>query len=173
MTEELLQTIIINNHKKYFRDFPWRHKTNPYEIMIAEFMLHRTKAEQVVPVYNAFLHHYPDIITLSTATYSEISIVTQHLGLHWRSYHFLDAAKFLSREYGGIFPDKRCELLKIPGIGEYASGAILVVCFNKREYVVDSNIARFINRFFGLKLSGEIRDIKNLAEDLFEDNRKI
>jgi A/G-specific adenine glycosylase len=53
-------------------------------------------------------------------------------------------------------------LLKIPGIGTYTAGAILTIYFNKPYPVVDSNIARFINRSYGFKLTGEIRRKKQI-----------
>lgn len=159
---------LVKNHRLYQRDFPWRHKKEPYEIMIAEFMLHRTRAEQVVPVYTYFLHTYPDVKTLSTATYEEMAVITKHLGLHWRSAHFLDAARFIVEHFDCKIPADREALLKIPGVGDYASGAILTVVFNLREHVIDSNIARFINRYCGLKLTGEIRRKKVVKEKAIE-----
>jgi len=165
-----LQKKLLKNHKKYFRDFPWRHTKNPYEIMIAEFMLHRTKADQVVPIYKDFLYSYPDVNSLAKADRNTIKNVTTHLGLHWRSNHFIEAAKYIVDNYDSEFPINREKLLKVPGIGDYVAGAILIVCFNKPEHVVDSNIARFINRYFNLELRGEIRrkrKIIEIAKDLF------
>jgi len=63
---------IIDWYKNHGRDFPWRHTKDSYRIMIAEFMLHRTKAEQVVPVYLGFIRKYPNIETLVRAQYSKI-----------------------------------------------------------------------------------------------------
>ncbi len=40
----------------------------------------------------------------------------------------------------------------------------MTVVFNKKEWVVDSNIARFLNRFYLLKLSGEVRRKRELIE---------
>ncbi len=155
---------LIKWYKTNSRSFPWRKKITSYRIMIAEFMLHRTKAEQVVPIYNEFLNKYPDIKLLAEAKQKEIKKVTDHLGLHWRSNHFIKAAKYIINNHNGIFPKKREELLKIPGVGDYVAGAILTVCFKKKEYVIDSNIARFINRYYGLNLSGEIRRKKIIIE---------
>ncbi len=151
-------------HSKNFRAFPWRQYSNPYRIMIAEFMLHRTKADQVVPVYEAFLRKYPIIDSLAHAKEEDIKKVTEHLGLHWRSSHFITAARYVMENFNGEFPDNREDLLKIPGVGDYVAGAILTLCFNKPEYVVDSNIARFINRFYGLNLKGEIRRKRQVIE---------
>ncbi len=144
------------------RDFPWRHTDDPYKIMIAEFMLHRTKAEQVVPVYNNFIEHYPDIFSLSKASEKEIKKYTQNLGLHWRYKHFVNASKYIQEKYKGKFPCDFKELRKVPGIGEYISCAISIISFKIPAPVVDSNIARFLNRLYGLNLSGEIRRKKEI-----------
>jgi A/G-specific adenine glycosylase len=161
---EQLQNQIIKNYSKSGRDFPWRQTKDPYRIMIAEFMLHRTKAEQVVPVYNSFVKKYPDVNTLAKASNTNVKKVTEHLGLHWRSSHFIKAARFIVKNFNANFPLERELLLEIPGVGDYVSGAILSVCFDIPVYVVDSNIARFINRFYGLNLSGEIRRKKKVVE---------
>jgi A/G-specific adenine glycosylase len=160
-------------HKSNCRNFPWRENITSYKIMIAEFMLNRTKVEQVVPIYVDFINRYPDIKSLYNADEKEIKSFTEHLGMHWRYKHFIESAKYLIENYNGLIPDNREKLLKIPGIGDYVAGAILTVAFNKPEYVIDSNIARFINRYYGLNLTGEIRRRKIIVEkakDLFKIN---
>ena len=161
---------IIEWYKKYGRDFPWRHTKDPYKIMIAEFMLHRTKAEQVVPVYNKFIEKFPDVYSVAQAQPEEVLNVTEHLGLHWRGRHFIESAKYIVKNLNGEFPDDYNGLRKIPGVGEYIAGAIVTVCFKKPAPVVDSNIARFINRYWDLNLKGEIRRNKkiiDIAKNLF------
>ena len=164
MIEKYIRHKLFLWHKKNHRDFPWRHTKDPYRIMIAEFMLHRTKAEQVVPVYLEFIEKYSDIETLAKANLEDIKKVTEHLGLHWRAKHFSEAAKYIIENHNGEFPEDYGKLREIPGAGEYGAGAISTVCFNKPAPVVDSNIARFINRYFGLNLSGEIRRKKKIVE---------
>ncbi len=170
--EDIIQ-VIFTWYNEHGRDFPWRHTRNPYKIMIAEFMLHRTKAQQVVPVYLEFIKKYPDIRSLASANAEHIKKVTEHLGLHWRSRHFVDAAKYIIERLDGRLPDNYDDLREIPGVGEYIAGAILTICFNKPVPVVDSNIARFINRFYGLRLEGELRRKKEIikkASELFHHN---
>lgn len=169
---------LIQNWKLYKRDFIWRHNPTPYKIMIAEFMLQRTKAEQVEPVYKKFLRKYPDIYILAKAKEVEVRRFTNNLGLHKRGKNFLLAAKHIVEHYRGTFPGDRQALLKIPGIGDYVAGAILTACFNKPEYVIDANIARFINRYYGLHLKGEIRrkkEVRDKAKRLFNysDTRNL
>jgi A/G-specific adenine glycosylase len=155
---------IIENHHLYKRDFRWRHTKDPYEIMIAEFMLQRTKADQVVPVYANFLKKYPDIKSLSKADIEDIKKIIRPLGLHWRSAHFKKAAEYIIGEYNGNIPHTREELLEIPGVGDYVASVILTVAFSKNNSIVDSNIARVLNRYFGLDLTGETRRNKKIIE---------
>ena len=159
-----IRSKILKWYQQHRRDFPWRHTKDPYKIMIAEFMLHRTKAEQVVPVYNDFIKKFPDVYSLARAETEEVLSVTRHLGLHWRGRHFIESAKYIVDQLNGKFPDDYDELRKIPGVGEYIAGAIATVCFNKPAPVVDSNIARFINRYWVLNLKGEIRRKKEVIE---------
>lgn len=161
---------ILEWYNKHGRDFPWRHTKDPYKIMIAEFMLHRTRAEQIVLVYLDFIKKYPDVFSLASAQPEKVKRVTEHLGLHWRSQHFIRSTRYIVENLGGRFPNSYDELRKIPGVGEYIAGAILTVCFNKPAPVVDTNIARLINRFYGLNLKGEIRrkkEIVDIAGNLF------
>jgi len=164
MIEKYIRRKLFLWHKGNYKDFPWRHTKDPYRIMIAEFMLHRTKAGQVVPVYLEFIEKYSDIETLAKANLEDIKKVTEHLGLHWRAKHFFEAAKYIIENNNGKFPEDYGKLQEIPGVGEYIAGAILTICFNKPAPVVDSNIARFINRYFSLNLSGEIRRKKKIVE---------
>ena len=166
-----VRQIILLWFQQHSRVFPWRRTKDPYKIMIAEFMLHRTKAEQVVPVYREFIKLYPDVFSLANASYNEVKKVTEHLGLHWRAKHFPEAARYIVKNLKGEFPENYNELRKIPGFGEYIAGAISVICFNKPAPVVDSNIARFINRVWGLNLKGELRrkkEITRIAKILFD-----
>ncbi len=175
---EDLVTLILKWHKDNYRIYPWRNESSSYKIMIAEFMLQRTRADQVVPVYIHFINKYPDINSLAEANLSDINLLLKPLGLYWRSSHFKKAAEYIIKEYKGLIPTEKEELLKIPGVGDYVAGAILTVAYLKKTCVIDSNIARVINRFFGLGLTGEIRrkrEIKELSCKLFNhpDSRSI
>lgn len=159
-----VQNSIVSNWKFYKRHYPWRIKPGAYKIMIAEFMLQRTKADQVEPVYKKFLQQYPTIKHLSKAKAISVSKYTNSLGLHGRYKKFIDAGKFVITKLDGKFPKSQAALKKIPGVGDYVAGAISAVCFNTADYVIDSNIARFINRYYNLNLNGEIRRKKTIIE---------
>ena len=49
------------------RDLPWRGTRDPYRIWISEIMLQQTRAEAVVPRYEAFLARFPSVEALAAA----------------------------------------------------------------------------------------------------------
>jgi adenine-specific DNA glycosylase len=67
--------------KDHQRIFPWRTTENPFRILIAELMLRRTQARQVIPVYNQFVAHYPDAEMLAKAPPEEVAEILFPLGL--------------------------------------------------------------------------------------------
>lgn len=155
---------VVANWLLYKRDFIWRYNPSPYKIMVAEFMLQRTKAEQAEPVYKKFMQQYPSIKSLSKAKLKSIKKYTASLGLHKRANNFIIAAEYVVNKLCCKFPKTKKELINIPGVGDYIGGAISAVCFNKADFVLDSNIARFINRYYNLRLRGEIRRKKIIIE---------
>ena len=126
-----------------------------------------------MPIYLEFIERYPNLQSLSDGNEENIKEILKPLGLFWRATHFKKAAQYIIKEYGGIIPSDKDDLLKIPGVGDYISGAILAVSFSKSTNIVDSNIARVLNRYCGLKLSGEIRRNKKInciSKELFEQS---
>ena len=66
------------------RHFPWRETRDPYKILIAETLLHRTRADQVVPLYERFLKQFPNVQSLAKSTPGELRELYHSAGLHWR-----------------------------------------------------------------------------------------
>lgn len=48
---EWLQEQLLSWSKDNLRDYPWRRTSDPYEILVAEFLLQRTDADTVKPIY--------------------------------------------------------------------------------------------------------------------------
>src|SRR5439155_4351996 len=92
------------------RDFAWREMADPYKILIAEMMLRRTRAAQVVPVFRAFLSRFPTPQALAEADPAEVLKVLKPLGLYWRIAQFQTLANELERDFGGRVPATREQL---------------------------------------------------------------
>lgn len=155
---------IISWFKQNKRKYPWRRTRDPYRVLVAEMMLRRTKAEQVVPVYERFLKEYPDVDSLALAKQEVLQEILHPLGLKWRTPAFKMLAREVRDKYQSRIPETREELISLPGVGEYVAGAVLSVAYGKREWLVDSNIVRIFKRYFGIKTSKEGRRDKHIIE---------
>ena len=132
-----------------------------FHALIAELMLQRTRAEQVVNTYLTFKKRFPDPATLANSEISDIENVIAPLGLLWRARYFSELGKKLC-DLNGLIPIDNIELQKLPGVGPYSSAAYLSLHAKQRLPIVDSNIVRFYGRIFGFQTGPETRRMKNM-----------
>jgi len=139
--------------KEHLRDFPWRQTKDPYTIFVAEFLLQQTDAPRVVPVYQQLLKEYPTLSTLAEASVTEIADIMKPLGLHYRALRLHQAACLMIENpvYERKIPDNETELLQLSGVGKYMARSICANAFGQTTAVLDTNISRILQRFFGLK----------------------
>ena len=84
------------------RTFPWRKTKEPYHILISELLLHRTRADQVVPIYNKFIKKYPTVYDIHKGNIEEIKTILKPLGLFWRNELIFNITS-VSGFWGSIF----------------------------------------------------------------------
>ena len=136
--------------KHNLRDYPWRKTNDPYSIMVAEILLQRSDADTVAPIYQTFLSRYPTLCALANAKLEDIRTLLQPLGLFFRADRLSQTAKILAENQREI-PEEEQELLKLPGVGKYTARAICSQAFGQPAAVLDTNVVRILERFFGIK----------------------
>ncbi|GAA6617080.1 A/G-specific adenine glycosylase [Scytonema sp. NUACC26] len=151
------------------RDFPWRKTSDPYAILVAEFLLQKTDAETVVPIYETFLSRYPTLKSLTTAKIEDIGILLNPLGLFFRAERLHQSACIICDRDRGKIPNTEKQLLELPGIGKYTARAICSQAFSQPLAVLDTNVARILERFFGLQ--GE--RVKSRCKILWQAAEKV
>ena len=144
---------IIAWGKEHLRDFPWRQTTNPYEIFVAEFLLQQTDAPRVIPAFMQLLKKYPTLSSLAEASVSELADILKPLGFHYRASRLHRAACILTEDVicKGNIPNDEVKLLQLPGVGKYIAKSVCANAFGQPVAVLDTNISRIFQRFFGLK----------------------
>jgi len=153
-----------NNIKKYYykngRIFFWRkRKITPFQFLIVEILLKKTKAENVEKIINAFLKEYPCNKKLINATRKNIFNKISCLGLgKQRSKAIMEVSSYIKKYFNNRLPCSEKELLKIPYIGLYTCHAVLCFGFNERFDILDVNSSRIISRFFGIDNAQDLRD---------------
>lgn len=133
------------------REFPWRSTADGYPIFIAEFLLQKTGATTVAPIYETFLTRYPTLKDLAAAPVGEIASLLKPLGLHFRAERLFQAVRVILAQHDGQIPTTEAQLLALPGVGAYTARSICANAFSQPLAVLDTNVARILERFFGLQ----------------------
>ena len=146
---------ILAWYKKHQRKLPWRkyksQKDRHYKVLLSEFMLQQTQVKTAIPYFNNFYKNIDSIEKLSNVSQSRVNKLWQGLGYYRRAKYLLETSKIISKEYNSKLPQNYCELIKLPGIGDYTAKALLSIAFDKSEIGIDGNVARVVSRLFYLK----------------------
>ena len=137
--------------KQHFRQFPWRDTKNPYSILVAEFFLQKTNAALVLPLYQAFIKKYPTVSDLAKADCKDLQKLLQPLGLSFRAERLYQTANLIVEKFDGNIPSDEAQLLKLPGVGKYTARSVCANAFGQSKALIDTNVARIFERFFGLQ----------------------
>lgn len=176
---EFFQKNILKWYEKNGRHFLWRKKRlTHYQYVIAEVLLQRTKAETVAKFYPAFLKDFPNWKSLASANTKKLENYLKPIGLYrQRSKRLMNLAKEMVKRNGRI-PKDRKELELIPFMGQYIANSVELVIFNQPSPLVDVNMSRVLERFFGERKMADIRYdpyLQNLSKKIVDhvDTKKI
>jgi DNA (cytosine-5)-methyltransferase 1 len=135
-------------HPEHNRRFPWRGgEMNPWLVLMAEMCLHRTRADQVAPVFEELRKLAPTPAEM-LAHETEALAAMRSLGLRWRAENVIEVARALLADFDGRVPGSELELRSLPGVGDYVAQAVLCFAFGRRAVLVDTNTARITGRVF-------------------------
>jgi A/G-specific adenine glycosylase len=157
--------------KRNYRDFPWRRTQDPYKVLLAEIMLHRTQAMQVAKIYGRFIGEYPDVKTLAKVNKSELHKALFSLGLKWRIDLIKDMVEIIVNKYESRIPKDKSELMSLPGISEYIACSVRCFAWNIAEPLRDTNTVRVIGRIYNIDIKDSSRrnsKFKELAVKLVD-----
>lgn len=155
---EYFQEKLLDWYKENGRTFLWRNKSaTNYELIISEVFLQRTKAETVSKFLPDFLKKYSSWKQLRDATELELQEITKPLGLNkQRGSRLFNLAQELKRRKGR-FPKERNQVAEIPMMGHYITNAFELYVLKKKSPLLDVNMARLLERFFGERKLADIR----------------
>ena len=130
------------------RSYPWRYKSDPWTVLLAEVCLHRTRADQVAGIYQKLIELCPAPEDLLKNRDESKSLLV-HLGLNWRVDRLFEMAVELSKRYKGQVPDSYDELMHLPGVGDYVASSVLCFAYGQPTTLIDTNTSRIARRYTG------------------------
>ncbi|MDR2440224.1 MAG: A/G-specific adenine glycosylase [Planctomycetaceae bacterium] len=141
-------------YTKHSRTLPWRNTgttIDPYRVWVSEIMLQQTTTKTVEGYFDRFLKRFPTIAELAAASMDEVSRLWEGLGYYRRCVQMHRAAQEIVTRFGGVFPNRRDDVLSLPGIGRYTAGAILSIAFDQRQPILEANTIRLHARLLALR----------------------
>jgi A/G-specific adenine glycosylase len=156
-------------------DLPWRKRSEPYAIWVAEIMLQQTQITTVIPYYLRWMERFPTVHDLAAAELDEVLKMWEGLGYYSRARNLHAAAQTVVEEYAGKLPQTAQELQKLKGIGPYTAGAVASIAFEQPVPILDGNVIRVLSRLYDI--AGDVtetetkRQLWQLAESLVPQER--
>ena len=149
------------------RDLPWRRTSDPYFIMLSEFILQQTQICQGMDYYLRFAERFPTAESLADASEEEVMRLWQGLGYYSRARHLHAAAKQIAEK--GHFPKDYAFVRALPGVGDYTAAAIMSFAFGEPYAVLDGNVQRVLARHFGITEPVDTTQGKKLLRALADE----
>lgn len=131
------------------KELPWQSNVTPYRVWVSEIMLQQTQVSTVIPYYQKFMQHFPDVESLAAAPLDSVLQQWAGLGYYARARNLHRAAQMIVAN--NKFPDTLETLTPLPGIGLSTAGAILSIAFNKSHPILDGNVKRVLTRYHGIE----------------------
>lgn len=150
--------------KDNYRVFPWRFSKDPWEILVAEVLLQRTKANIVSEYYKEFLERFPGPVSVTEEGREELKSIIEPLGFgDMRTETFLSVSEQLVEKNEGNVPASVQQLTDLPRIGRYTGRAVACFAFGEPVSVIDANVSNILYRYFSY--NSEVRPHKD--DDLY------
>lgn len=129
---------------------PWQASRDPYRIWLSEIMLQQTQVASVIPYFQRFIAHFPDLSSLARASQDAVLAQWSGLGYYSRARNLHRAAQQLCDHHAGLFPQDIEALQNLPGIGRSTAAAIAALAFGQTRAILDGNVKRVLARHAGI-----------------------
>ena len=138
---------LLHWHDRHGRhDLPWQKDKSLYRVWVSEIMLQQTQVTTVIPYFERFMQHFPDISTLAQASQDEVLFHWAGLGYYSRARNIHKTANIITQQHQGLFPAQYDDVVALPGIGPSTAGAILAQALDRRHAILDGNVKRVLAR---------------------------
>jgi len=165
-----IQNLLLDWIKTNYDNYPWREEQDPIYAIIAEVMLQKTRADNVLPVFLNFKVKFPNLGIIQQTPEEELLKVLYPLGLQKRNINLIHLLKNLE---GDNIPCTKKELIKLRGVGEYTANAYLSLHRGIKEPIIDTNAIRLWSRIFNKQWNStdyKSKDFLEFAKNITPDN---
>ena len=165
---EYLSREIVHWAEQHGRRFRWRNPgVDHYRLIVTELLLQRTRAETVAAFEEEFFDLFPGWGSLVSAPEAEIVETLSRVGLQARRASMLKRLANEMIRLSGVVPSDREEIENLPGVGQYIANAVELLVFDRPRPLLDTNMARVLERYLHPRKLADIRHDPWLQESAF------
>lgn len=119
----------------------------PFHVLIATILSHRTNDDVTLPAARALLAAFPTPQALAAADPGEVQALIEGVGFYRnKTEAVIRASQHLLDEHDGQVPTDETDLLAIPWVGRKTMNCVLVYGFGEPVVAVDTHVHRISNR---------------------------
>lgn len=139
---------------------------NDWQLLIAILLSAQTTDKKVNQVTEVLFGKYKSLKDLKEASFYDVEKIIHSLGLsNNKAKNIIKLANILHTEYNDTVPNKKEELVKLPGVGNKTANVMLIEYFNIPAFPVDTHVARVSKR---LNICNENDSIELIEEKLMK-----
>ncbi|MCC7054097.1 MAG: hypothetical protein IT355_12605 [Gemmatimonadaceae bacterium] len=134
-------------------------------------MLQQTQVLRVVPRWHEFLARFPSLHAIAMADVAHVEEAWEGLGYYARARNLHRTARLVTRDGAdpaAMLPADVAALRALPGIGRYTAGAVSSFAYGRRAPLVDTNVARVLQRVFLPRARRKVAATEHALWDLAE-----
>lgn len=120
---------------------------NPYGLLVAVILSAQCTDKRVNMTTPAIFEKYPDLKTLSKASFDELFPLIKSISYpNNKTKHLIGMAKKVMEDFNGKIPMTVDELMQLPGVGRKTANVITSVIDKQPNFAVDTHVFRVSKR---------------------------
>lgn len=132
--------------------------TDAFQLLIATRLSAQCTDARVNMVTPALFEKYPDALSMSCASVSDVEELIKTCGLYkTKAKDLVGIAKMIISDFGGTVPDTIEQLTRLPGVGRKTANLVCGDIYGKPAVVTDTHFIRLCNRLGLVKTTDPLK----------------
>ena len=118
-----------------------------FQLIVATLLSAQCTDKRINMITPELFRHYPTAEAMAKANWEDIfELITSVSYPNAKAKHLVEMAKMLVEQFNGEVPEKREDLMKLPGVGRKTANVVQAVWFGKATMAVDTHVYRVSHR---------------------------
>lgn len=157
---------VFSLFRKHYKPVPLEvYKKDPYKTLVSTIISSRTRDETTLKASRQLFKKAPNIKKLSQLSRLGIRNLIYPVGFYkTKAKHLKELSEKIIKEFKGKIPDKRDELMRLPGVGRKTANLVVNRAFNTPAIAVDTHVHKISNMLGWVKTKTPEQTEKKLVK---------